>query len=144
MGIDAHVSCCTRKTLAFSIRDVLLCLWIPILLCHAKINHKHLVGNIRIRSTDKKVVWLDISVDEITFMDTLNSADLSHVLIYNRARPLIQLVSDPSSDQQHTMLRANMATVLTLNRREHMSNKSSRLGPSKSRTNTLYIPSCPK
>ena len=86
MGIDAHVSCCTGKAFAFSIRNVLFCLWIPILFRHAKVNHKHLVGYVGIRTTDKKVIWLDISIDEITFMNALYSTDLCHVSIY-RARP---------------------------------------------------------
>ena len=41
MGVYAHVSCSPTQTLAFAIRDVLLRLWIPVLLCHTKVDNMY-------------------------------------------------------------------------------------------------------
>ena len=38
MGVDAHVSGCSTKTLSFSVRDMLFCLWISVLLGHSKVH----------------------------------------------------------------------------------------------------------
>lgn len=38
MGVDTHVPCRTTQALPFAVRDVLLGLGVPILLCHPKID----------------------------------------------------------------------------------------------------------
>lgn len=39
MGVDAHVTGSTTKTLSLSIRDMLLRLWIAVLFSHTEVNN---------------------------------------------------------------------------------------------------------
>ena len=41
MGIDGHVTRCSAQALAFTVGYVLLCLRIPVLLRHAKVDDVH-------------------------------------------------------------------------------------------------------
>lgn len=128
MCIDAHVPSCARKTLSFSIGDMLLCLGISVLLCHAKVNEIHHVGMGCARSANEEIVWFDVSVDQVVLMNAFYSCNLS--IPSTSIQPTFSCLS-------LTICRANMATVFMLNRLEHLSNKSSRLGPNKSITSIL-------
>ena len=75
MRVDAHVTSGTTQALLFSIWYMLLGLGIPVLLGHTKVNdiyHVLFAGC----TTDEEVIRLDISVDEIFFVERLNSRDL--------------------------------------------------------------------
>ena len=54
-------------------RDVLFRLWITVLLCHAKVNNVNNVLSLAARPTDEEVVGLDISIDEILLVYSLNT-----------------------------------------------------------------------
>jgi hypothetical protein len=60
---------------------MLLRFGIPILLAHAKIHHMDDIGNFGSRSTKEEVVRLDVTVDEVLFVDCLNSPELGIVSI---------------------------------------------------------------
>ncbi len=76
MSVDAHVPSGSAKALSLAIRYMLLCLGIAVLLGHAKIDDVHQVGMFCVRSSHKEVVWLDISVNQILFVDRLDTAKL--------------------------------------------------------------------
>lgn len=76
MSIDAHISCCSWKTLSFAVGNMLLCLGISILLSHTKIDQVYCVGIRGSLSTNKKVVWFNITVYQIVIMDTLDTSNL--------------------------------------------------------------------
>src|SRR4051812_35821697 len=81
MGIDRHVPCCTRQTLSLSVWDMLLGLRISVLLGHTKVNYMDDISRFRARSTDQKVVWLDISINQVFLMDRLYSRQ--HLLCHH-------------------------------------------------------------
>lgn len=76
MGIDTHVSSCSRQTFTFSVRYMLLGFWITIQFRHSVINHEHHIGIFGSWTTNEKVIWFDISVNQVSFMDTLYTIDL--------------------------------------------------------------------
>lgn len=87
------------------------------------------------RTADKEVVWLDVTVDEVLFVDGLNTGYLEQLNV----RECID-----GSDEVPTICLAAMQTVLVENFRPHMSKRSSKLGPRRSMTRMLCNPSCPK
>jgi hypothetical protein len=58
---------------------MLLGLWVSVLLGHAKVHHMNNVRSLGVWSTNQEVVWLDISVDEILLVDSLDSGKLEVV-----------------------------------------------------------------
>jgi hypothetical protein len=95
MGIDTHVSGSPRKALFFSVGYMLFCFWVSVLFGHSKINNVDVRGRTWMLravgcqdtwggfsrgwfwdSSYEKVVWLDVSVDEISFVDGLYAGDL--------------------------------------------------------------------
>ena len=76
MGVDGHVTRSSGKGLSLAIGDVLLGLWVAVLLGHAEVNGVDDIGRLRAWSADQKVVWLDISVDEVLLVDSLDSGQL--------------------------------------------------------------------
>lgn len=52
---------------------MLLCLWIPILLSHTEVDNVNNISCLSAWSADQEVVWLDISIDQIPLMDSLDS-----------------------------------------------------------------------
>jgi len=57
VSVDAHVPCRTTQTLALSIRYVLLCLGITILLCHTKVHdvyHWYRVNEPRVNAMNER------------------------------------------------------------------------------------------
>lgn len=65
-------------------------LWIPVLLRHSKIHHVDYISRLRPRSTNEKVIGLDIAVYEVLFVDCLNSRELFTV---SNHRPVINFVT---------------------------------------------------
>ena len=79
MGVDAHVPCGTGKRFSFSIRNVLFGFRISVLLGHPKINDVNNISCLTIRSTNEEIIWLDVAVDEVLLVDSLNSRQLTDV-----------------------------------------------------------------
>lgn len=52
---------------------MLFCLGVPILFGHTEIDHMDNIGGLRSWPPDKKVIRLDIPVDQIFFVNGLNS-----------------------------------------------------------------------
>lgn len=76
MCVDAHVSSSAAQTLAFPVRNVLLRLRVPVLLRHAKVDDVDQVGGLGRGAADEEVVGLDVAVDEVLFVDRLDSCEL--------------------------------------------------------------------
>jgi len=73
MGVDRHVSCCSTQTLSLSVRDMLLCLGVSVLFGHSEIDHMNDIGGFSTGTANKEVVGLDISVNQVTVVDCLDS-----------------------------------------------------------------------
>lgn len=73
MSVDTHVTCCAGQRLALAVRDVLLGLGVSILLGHTKVDHVDDIGGLSAGATNQEVIRFDIAVDEILFMDCLNT-----------------------------------------------------------------------
>ena len=73
MGIDRHVSCCSTQTLSLSVRDMLLCFGVSVLFGHSEINNVNNIGGFGTGTTNEEVVGFDVSVDQVTVMDSLDS-----------------------------------------------------------------------
>jgi hypothetical protein len=92
VSVYAHVSGSSTQALAFTIRDVLLCLWITVLLGHPEIHDVyHLqpvsdsrtqrketrtIGSLGPWSTHEEVIRFDVTVDQILLVDCLHTRDL--------------------------------------------------------------------
>jgi len=133
VGVDAHVTRRSRERLAFPVRDVLLRLGVTVLLGHAEVDNVDNVGALRARAADEEVVGLDVPVDEVLLVDGLDPRQLHRISVVHNA-----------SSATHTICFATMTTVLMENFLLQWSNKSSRLGPSRSMTRMLCRPSWPK
>mmetsp|Transcript_51496 Transcript_51496/g.137429 ORF Transcript_51496/g.137429 Transcript_51496/m.137429 type:complete len:249 (-) Transcript_51496:48-794(-) len=73
MRVDTGISSCASQILAFPVRNVLLCLWVPVLFGKTKIDYVHLVR--LLAETDQEVVGLDVAVNEILCMHVLHAID---------------------------------------------------------------------
>lgn len=76
MSIDTHIPRRSTQTLSLSVRNVLLRLGIPILLRHSKIYDMHDVRRFSSGSTYQEVVRLDISVNQVLVVYSLDSCKL--------------------------------------------------------------------
>jgi hypothetical protein len=56
---------------------MLLCLGVTVLLGHAKVNNVYDVGALGAGSTDQKIVRLDVSVNEVLLVNSLNARQLT-------------------------------------------------------------------
>lgn len=112
---------------------MLLGLGIAVLLGHAKVDNVDNVSSLRPRPADEEVVRLDVTVDEVLLVDSLYTGQLGNVRYEGQRRDGLQ-----------TICFATMTTVLMENFRLQWSNRSSKLGPSRSMTRMLWRPSCPK
>lgn len=137
MRVDAHVPRRPAQTLALPVRNVLLRLWVAILLGHAEIHDVNHVGGLCARSADQEVVGLDVAIDEVLLVDSLDSGELATSA---RRKGLIGV----TPEARLTICFAVMQHVLMLNFLWHMSKRSSRDGPSRSMTRMLCSPSWPK
>ena len=73
MGIDRHVSCCSTQTLSLSVWDMLLCFRVSVLFSHSEINDMNDIGGFSTGTTNEEVVGFDVSVDQVTIVDGLDS-----------------------------------------------------------------------
>lgn len=55
---------------------MLLSFRVPVLLCHAEVDHMNDVSSFRAGSTDQEIVRLDVAIDEVFLVDRLNSRKL--------------------------------------------------------------------
>lgn len=76
MGVDTHVTSCTGERLALPVRNVLLRLWVTVLLSHTEIHNVNYVSAFGARSANEKVVRLDVAIDEVLLVNSLNSRQL--------------------------------------------------------------------
>lgn len=76
MRVDTHISGSSAQTLALAIRYMLLGFRIAILLGHAKVDHVHQIGILGVGPSNQKVVGLDITIDQILLVDSLDSEEL--------------------------------------------------------------------
>lgn len=71
VGIDAHVTSGSAERFALAVRYMLLGFGVAVLLCHTKVDDVDQIGVIRVGFADKEVVRLDITVNEVLFMNCL-------------------------------------------------------------------------
>ena len=135
MGVDTHVTSSSGQRLSLSIRNVLLRLRVSVLLGHTEIDDVDYIGSFGARAPDEEVVGLDVTVDEVLFVYCLNTSDLY--------QPPFSATAHTYAGQMcaRTICRAAMHTVFIENFLPHISNRSSRLGPSRSMTRILWRPS---
>lgn len=76
MSIDRHVSRRPAQALSLSVRNMLLRLWVAVLFRHAEVDNPDCVCAFGTASTNEEIVWLDISVNEVLFVDCLNASEL--------------------------------------------------------------------
>jgi len=74
MCVDTGITSGTSQVLVFSVWNVEVGLWVPVLLGQAEIDNIDLVSTFA--NSHEKVVWLDITVDKRFGMDVLNPGDL--------------------------------------------------------------------
>ena len=55
---------------------MLLGLWVSVLFGHAKVDHVDDIGILALGTSDQKVVWLDIAVNEVLFVNRLDTREL--------------------------------------------------------------------
>lgn len=118
VGVYGHVSSSAGQGLFVSKWNVLLGFVVNVWLGHSKVNHI----NGLIVSAKQKVVRLDVPIDQPTLVNVLKPINL----IKDNIRPI-----------KSTSWMAMLQTVCTENLRLHLSNRSSKLGPSKSKTMQL-------
>ena len=73
MSVDRGVAGGTSQVLVLSVRDVEVCLGVPVLLGETKVDHVDLVASLA--DAHEEVVGLDITVDEALGVDVLDAAD---------------------------------------------------------------------
>ena len=76
MRVDTHISCSAGKRFTLTIRNVLLCFWVTVLLRHTKIDDMDDISSFRVWTSNEEVVGFDVTVDEVLFVDCLNSRQL--------------------------------------------------------------------
>jgi len=72
MGVDTHVTRGARQALALPVWNVLLGLGVPVLLRHTEINNVDNVGSLGAGSANQEVVRLDVAIDEVLLVNSLN------------------------------------------------------------------------
>lgn len=75
MGVDRGISSGTGQVLVLSVRDMQVGLRVPVLFRQTEIDYVDLVASLA--DAHQKVVRLDISVDEVSRVDVLDSRDLT-------------------------------------------------------------------
>jgi len=79
MRVDRRVTGSSRQVLVFTIRDMLLCLRVAVLLGQAEINAMHLIC--LFANADEEIIGLDIAMDKILgvhVLDTVNHLICKH------------------------------------------------------------------
>lgn len=77
MGVDRSVSSGTSQVLVLPVRNVKMSLGVSILFGETEIDDIDLVSSLA--NTHQEVVWLDVSMNEISRVDVLDSRDLRGV-----------------------------------------------------------------
>lgn len=73
VGVDRGVSGSTGQVLVLSVGDVQVGLGVPVLLGQTEVDDVDLVSSLA--NTHQEVVWLDVSVDEVSRVNVLDSRD---------------------------------------------------------------------
>ena len=73
MCVDGRITCRTGQVLVLAIRDVEVCLRVPVLLRQTKVNDIDLIAPLA--NAHQKVVRLDVAVDEALGMNVLDPGD---------------------------------------------------------------------
>ena len=79
MSINTGISSCACKIFIFSVWNVLVSLLISILFSQAKVNDVHKIPFLP--KTHQKVVWFDITMDEVLRVNIFQSANLENLNI---------------------------------------------------------------
>lgn len=79
MSVDGSVSGGSGEVLALSVRDV-LSVSLNVSFGESKVQNENFVGSFI--QSDTKVIWLDVSVNEISVVNILNSLD--HLIDQNK------------------------------------------------------------
>lgn len=74
MSINGGIASSASQVLILAIGNMLMCTGIPVLLGQAEINNVDQIAFLA--KTHQKVVWFDVSVNEILRVDVLNATDL--------------------------------------------------------------------
>ena len=80
MSVYTHVTSCSRKRLPFSVWNVLLRFRIAVLLGHSEVDDVNNVGRLCSWPSNQEIVRLDITVDQVSFVDSLNAGKLPGLL----------------------------------------------------------------
>lgn len=76
MRVDAHVSSRAGQRLALAVGNVLFCFGVTILFGHTEVDDMDDIGGLRSGTANQKVIGLDITVDEVLFVDGLDAGKL--------------------------------------------------------------------
>ncbi len=151
--IDAHISSSSSQTRVFSVWDVFLGLWVYVFFRQAKVYDVDGVLPFGAGSAHKEVLRLHVSIDQASGVDKLHTGYLrerteqkrqSNKKKSNRKLQVLWGKKKSSLCVCLTSCMAIMSTVFRENVRSQRSNRSSKLGPSSSRTIALYLPHGPK
>ena len=74
MSIDWGVSGSASEILAIPVWDVLACLWVPEALGKTEVDNVDVV--LLLPDSDQEIVWLNVSVQEMTWVDKFYSLKL--------------------------------------------------------------------
>lgn len=147
MCIDAHISSSSSQTLVFSVWDVSLGLWVNVFFCQAKVNYVDGMLPFGAWSAHQEILRLHISIDQASGVDKLHTCYLrseegktsTNTKKYSNKRTFFELKTFV-----FTNCMAIIRTVFREKVRSQRSKRSSKLGPSSSRTIALYFPHGPK
>ena len=78
VSVHWSISCSSCQILSISIRDVLTSLRVSKPFCEAKIDNVNVV--LLLSDTNKEIIWLDISVEEVSRVNELYSLKLKQVI----------------------------------------------------------------
>lgn len=109
--IDTHVACCAGQRFALAVGDVLLGLGVSVLLGHAEIDDVDHIGRFGAGAADQEIVGLDVSVDEVLFVNRLDAGELSRCQGHETRH-----IAGPQPGDL-TICLATITTVLVENRR---------------------------
>ena len=95
MCIDTHVTSSPGQRLTLPVGYMLLCLRVPVLFCHTKIDNVDHICGLRVWSTDEEVIWLNVSVDQILLVYCLYPRKLRTVssFLINESHAVYHLLS---------------------------------------------------
>jgi hypothetical protein len=131
--VDGGVTSSSSEVLVLSVGNVQVCLRVSVLLGQSKVNNVDLVASLS--NAHQEIVWLDVSVDEVSRVNVLDSRNLYGDEAWTVSIPLEHVYLSKISTR--TIWSAKSKTVLRLNFRLQKLNRSSSDGPNKSITMAL-------